>query len=384
MKKLLCIGTAGIGGQDERRIYRLTKWLRSEIEISYHFVDRSQSKIAAAKAIRRVLKSQPWDLVYQEGTGIASGANLIWAAWSRQLPYIVSSGDPIGGFFRTTKGNLIGNCFEIYEHLLYRFSAGFVGWTPYLTGVALKMGAPKAVTVEGAVAANIFYPYSRDKRRAIRQKLGIPEHHLVCGVVGSLIWVPPQSYCYGYELAEILKRIKRQDISFLVVGDGDGKARMEQAVPAELRSRIVFTGRLPESDVVDMMNAMDIGFVTLFGEMGKYRLTTKLPEYLGCGVPVAMNPTAAFYDYAANGGWALPQGHPSEDQFLDQCAIWLDHLDWQEVRQKQETALEVARQRFDYQVVAPKFRDFVHHILDGAIQRDRSAAAVVATDVKVS
>ncbi|VEP15941.1 Glycosyltransferase involved in cell wall bisynthesis [Hyella patelloides LEGE 07179] len=362
MKKVLCLGTAGKGGQDERRIYRLSKWLNADV--SYYFVDRSISKVEAAKDVWRVLKSEPWDLVYQEGTGLAGGVNLILASLLRQQPYVISSGDPIAGFFRTTKGNLVGNIFEIYEHLLYRYSAGFMGWTPYLTGVAMRMGAPKAVTVEGAVASDIFYPYSPEKRRAIRQKLGIPENHLVCGVVGSLIWVPPQSYCYGYELVEILKRVKRDDISFLIVGDGDGKTRMEEAVPKSLRSRIVFTGRLPESEVVSAMNAMDIGFVTLFGEMGNYRLTTKLPEYLGCGVPVAMNPTAGFYDYAANGGWALPEGHPSDRFFWDRSALWLDNLSWQEVKTKKEAAVEVAAKYFDYEVIAPKFRDFMHRLLD--------------------
>lgn len=364
MKKVLCIGTAGKGGQDERRIYRLTKWLQADIDISYHFIDRTLSKIESAKHIQRILKSDDWDLVYQEGTGIASGANLILASLLRKQLYVVSSGDPIAGFFRTTKGSIIGSLFEIYEHLLYRFSAGFIGWTPYLTGVAIRMGASKAVTVEGAVASDVFYPYSLDKRRAIRQKWGISEKHLVCGVVGSLIWVPPQAYCYGYELVEILQRVQRRDISFLVVGDGDGKARMEAAVPPELRDRIIFTGRLSESEVVEAMNAMDIGFVTLFGEMGKYRLTTKLPEYLGCGVPVAMNPTAAFYDYAAPGGWALPEGHPSDRDFLNSCAKWLDNLDWQEVKLKKQAALELAATYFDYKVIAPKFRDFVHRLLD--------------------
>ncbi|MEM8828049.1 MAG: glycosyltransferase [Cyanobacteria bacterium P01_G01_bin.19] len=364
MKKILCIGTAGKGGQDERRIYRLTKWLQADIDITYYFVDRTKSKLESLKDVRRVLQSQSWDLVYQEGTGIAGGINLILASMFDKQPYVVSSGDPIAGFFRTTKGNLVGSLFEIYEQLLYRFSAGFIGWTPYLTGVAMRMGAPSAVTVEGAVASDIFYPYSPEKRRAIRQKLGIPEDHLVCGVVGSLIWVPPQSYCYGYELVEILQRVKRKDISFLIVGDGDGKELMEKAVPEELRDRIVFTGRLPESEVVDAMNAMDIGFVTLFGEMGKYRLTTKLPEYLACGVPVAMNPTAAFYDYAAQGGWALPNGHPSDRKFLDRCSVWLNNLDWLEVNAKKSAAVEVATKYFDYKIIAPKFRDFIHCLID--------------------
>ena len=46
--------------------------------------------------------------------------------------------------------------FEQYEKLLYRHCTGFIGWTPYLAGMALKMGAPRAVTVEGAVDTSVF------------------------------------------------------------------------------------------------------------------------------------------------------------------------------------------------------------------------------------
>ena len=361
MKKVLCIATAGKGGQDELRMQRLASQLKAEV--TYYCVDRSVSRLASAREIWRLLNSSHWDLVYQEGTGIAGGINLILAASITKQPFVVSSGDPIAGFFRTTKGAAIGNLFEIYESLLYKNCAGFIGWTPYLTGVAMKMGARRAVTVEGAVDLNIFYPYTKERRLEIRQKYGIAPNGLVCGVIGSLIWVPTQSYCYGYELVETLKRTKRKDVSFLIVGDGDGKILLEKTVPEELRSRIVFTGRLPETEVVDVVNAMDIGFVTLFGEMGNYRLTTKLPEYLACGVPVAMSPTTAFYDYAATGGWALPEYHPSTPQFNQQCAQWLDKLTWDEVEKKKKLALKLARDRFDYDVISPKFCDFVHRLL---------------------
>jgi hypothetical protein len=361
MKKVLCIGTAGKGGQDELRMQRLTN--RLEAEIAFHHVDKSQSKLTEARKVWHLLRAEPWDLVYQEGTGIAGGINLILAALMRNQAFIVSSGDPIAGFFRTTKGPLIGLLFELYERLLHRTCAGFVGWTPYLTGVAIRQGAKQAITVEGAVDTKIFYPYFQPQRLELRQKYGLPANHLVCGVVGSLIWVPTQSYCYGYELVEILKRLERQDVSLLIVGDGDGRTRLEQAIPPALKSRAVFTGRISEAEVVETMNIMDIGFVTLFGEMGNYRLTTKLPEYLACGVPVAMNPTAGFYDYAAEAGWALPKGHPASPEFHQRCAAWIDQLTWNEVKDKTEHTLKVVDKYFDYEVVGPKFRNFVNDLL---------------------
>jgi Glycosyl transferases group 1 len=360
MKKVLCINTGGKG--DGLRMRRLTANLNAEVV--YYDLERSRSRIANGKDVWNILNSSTWDLVYQEGTGIAGGANLIRAAIGWKQQFVVSSGDPIGGFFRVTQGPLLGSVFELYEKMLYRTCSGFIGWTPYLTGAALKMGAKRAITVEGGVDLNIFYPYTPSERLEIREKYGIHPEHLVCGVVGSLKWTSRQSYCYGCEMIESLKHLNRQDVTILIVGDGDGRHRLEKAIPDRLRSRVVFTGLLPEIEVVDAMNVMDIGFVTqTLDELGNFRLTTKLPEYLACGVPVAMSPIPGFYDYAASGGWALPAYHPASTEFHFRCAAWLDQLNWKDVAEKASYAREIARSFFDYNIVSAKFSNFVNGLL---------------------
>jgi glycosyltransferase involved in cell wall biosynthesis len=362
MKKVLCINTGGKGNLHGLRMLRLSAKLNAEV--TYYDLDRSGSRLASSRAVWNLLNSSKWDLVYQEGTGIAGGVNLIRAALAWKQPFIVSSGDPIGGFFRVTQGPLLGSFFGLYEKLLYQTCSGFIGWTPYLTGAALKMGAKRAITVEGGVDLNTFYPYTPSERLKIREKYSIHPEHLVCGVVGTLKWTSRQSYCYGYELIESLKRVKRLDISILIVGDGDGRDRLEKAIPDSLRSRVVFTGRLPEIEVVDVINAMDIGFVTqTLDELGNYRLTTKLPEYLACGVPVAMSPIPGFYDYATSAGWPLPAYHPASTEFHVRCAKWLDQLSWNDVAGKASHAPEIARKYFDYNLVSAKFCNFVHGLL---------------------
>lgn len=363
MKTVLCITTAGKGSRDSVRVRRLTAHLPADIE--YFELDRSGSRVAASKAVWDRLKAQKWDLVFQEGTGIAGGLNLIRAALAWQQPFVVSSGDPVGGFFYVTKGPLVGGLFELYEKLLYRTCSGFVGWTPYLTGAALKMGAQRAVTVEGAVEPSVFSPCSMAEKRSLREKYGLPAEHIVCGVVGSLKWSDRQSYCYGLELVEALKYVKRTDVSMLIVGDGDGRDRLEASIPDHLRERVVFTGRVPEAEVVETINAMDIGFVTqTLDQLGNYRLTTKLPEYLACGVPVAMSPIPGFYDYAEPAGWALPAAHPASDQFHRQCAGWLDALSPEEIADKASHTLELVDKYFDYGLLSDKLCSFLSSFLE--------------------
>jgi glycosyltransferase involved in cell wall biosynthesis len=327
-------------------------------------VDRSRPRRESAAQIRSALVSAQWSLVILEGTGIAGGLNAIRAAREGRIRYIVSSGDPIGGFFRTVRGRAVGAAFERYERTLYRNSAGFVGWSPYLTGMALKMGAPRGVTVEGGVDLRAYSVPSVEERAAARAALGIPSDHLVLGVVGSLTWTSRQQYCYGLELVEALRQLRRQDVTMLIVGDGDGRMQLERRTPAHLRDRVVLTGRIGADEVPTFLRAFDVGFVTqTLDGLGSYRLTTKLPEYMAAGVPVAMSPVPGYFDYVADAGWALPEGHPASPSFHDRLAKWIDGLTREDVEERRAPARRAAETRFDYEQLSRRFAAFVTHVI---------------------
>lgn len=360
MKELLCIVKAA---KNEDRARRLA----SGVDMNATFCVRQPGEplLNFALRVNKVMGSNSWDLVYLEGTGIAAGANSLLYHWWKGQKYIVSSGDPIAGFFTVTRGSLVGAMFGIYERLLYRACSGFIGWTPYLVGAALNLGARRAVTIEGAVDTSIFHPYSQEKKRAAKASLGIQPDQLVCGVVGILKWVARQSYCYGLELVQALKLVRRKDITILVVGDGDGQQILENSIPESLRSQVVFTGRLQDTQLANAINAMDLGFVTqTLDELGLFRLTGKLPEYLACGVPVAMSCIPGYYDYAMDVGWALPPKHPGSKDFQAKLARWLDELTFDEVQTKATGARSLALQRFDYTCARNKFRVFVESVIE--------------------
>jgi len=150
----------------------------------------------------------------------------------------------------------------------------------------------------------------------------------------------------------------------LIVGDGDGRKILESRVPSSLKDRIVFTGRVPEEEVVDTLNAMDIGFITqTLDDLGCYRLTTKLPEYLATGLPVAMSPIPGYYDYALDAGWPLPPNHPSSPEFHRKIASWLDTLARDEIQTRAKKAPEHAAKHFSYDVVRPRFEAFLRDLL---------------------
>ena len=113
-----------------------------------------------------------------------------------------------------------------------------------------------------------------------------------------------------------------------------------------------------------MISAMDIGFVTqTLDALGSYRLTTKLPEYLACGTPVAMSPVPGFYDYAKEAGWPLPPLHPADPTFHAETAAWIDGLPPAEVADRAAMARSLAIRHFDYEKIGSKFSAFIEEIL---------------------
>lgn len=362
-KRILCLVSAGQGGQDEARARLLSGAVARDTgaHISFEFADKGMGRRATAARIAARLKER-FDLVYLEGTGIAAGWPLLQAG-RRGQKYLVSSGDPISGFVKTTSGPLPGRIFAGYERLLMCHCTGFVGWTPYLAGRALELGAPRAITVEGGVDQAVFHPPSREEKQAARQRFGIAPDHLTCIVVGGLKWSPRQSYVYGLELIEALRYLQRTDVSMLIVGDGTGRAVLEERRGAAFQKQVTFTGRLPPSEVAIALWAADIGFVTqTLDGLGNYRLTTKLPEYLASGLGVAMSPIPGFYDYVFDAGWALPALHPASPEFHRGCARLLDGLTRDEIAQKSVHATRIARQRFNSEDLANRFSRFVQDI----------------------
>ena len=362
--RILAINAGGVGDLHGRRVRYLTSHLQADVHLFE--VDRSHSRWANAHRLWRVLKDDgPWDLAYLESSGIAGGVPLIYAAWSWGQRYIVSTGDPVSGYFRTVNGRLMGNVFAVYERQLYRNCAAFVGWTPYLTGRALALGAPRAMTAEGGVDLSRFRMPTPEDRAAARLRLDLPEEALVFGMIGRLTWSRRQQYCYGLELVEMIKLVERDDLFVLIVGDGEGRAELDRRLPEKLKDRVVFTGRVPADDIPKTVFAMDVGFVTqTLDGLGSYRLTTKLPEYLAAGVPVAMSPIPGYYDYVgAAAGWALSPRHPASSEFHRCCADWADALTRNDVERRREPARKLAEKHFDYNAIAERFAQFVGDLL---------------------
>jgi hypothetical protein len=328
--QVLGVATQGAGGDDENRL----RGLLGELPAALFPFDQGNKRRSFLRLLGRILRDRP-GLVVMEGTGVGGGLALLLGRLLAGVPYMVSSGDAVGPFVAGQFPPL-GPVFGLYERLLYRFSAGFIGWTPYLVGRALSFGAPRAMTAAGWTPFPAGAETLALSRARVRAALGIPAEALVFGIVGSLAWTRRVGYCYGLELVEALRRTERPDVRVLIVGDGSGRQRLERAAGRHLGRKVLLTGRVPRDRVPDYLAALDVASLPQsVDRVGSFRYTTKLSEYLAAGLPVVTGQLPMAYDLGDKWLWRLPGRVPWDRTYVRALADLMAQLDPAELNDKQ-------------------------------------------------
>jgi glycosyltransferase involved in cell wall biosynthesis len=324
--------TKGSGSNDAIRIDTLLSGFEDRKEIPFS----KKLKVAGLFGVMKKLASEKPDLVVVEGTGIAGGLACLYGRLLCGVPYVISSGDAVGPFMRAHH-KIAGLPFELYERLLCRLSAGFIGWTPYLCGRAMTFGSPRAVTAAGwplgGDASSVNIPETRQKMRA---KLGISQEDIVVGIVGALEWNAKKQYCYGWDLVECARRVKREDVKFVIIGGGSGLERLRTMAGDLLGKQVLLPGPVPLEEVVPAMCAFDVASLPQSMDgVGMFRYTTKIAEYLAVRLPVITNQVPMAYDLGADWMWRLPGAAPWDEVFLDALAKLVEGLRMAEVSEIQ-------------------------------------------------
>lgn len=323
--RVLCFATQGAGHGEETRIVALLAELAPEI---YAF-DRDAKASNVLRILRRVARRRP-DVIVMEGTGVAGGGAVMLARLLFAVPFVVSSGDAVGPYLARRRRALALPGW-LFETLLYRLSAGSIGWTPYLAGRALTLGSRRTMTA----AHFALHPEIRIGRAEVRRRLGVPDGVLVAGLVGSLNWNERHGYCYGGELVAAMRRVRRGDVAVVVIGGGTGLERLRALAGDDLGHRIFLPGPVAPESVISYLAAMDIGSLPQsVDQAGAFRYTTKLPEYLAARLPVVTGQIPAAYDLMADWCWRLPGDAPWDERYLAALVRLLETVDPDDVARR--------------------------------------------------
>jgi glycosyltransferase involved in cell wall biosynthesis len=217
-------------------------------------------------------------------------------------------------------------------------------------------GFPVAQIPDG-VETNLFFPRAVDDLRR-RYHLG---GRLVVGVLGTLNWSEQRQTCYGCELIEVIRLLRDEPVSGVIIGTGSGLPVLRaHCREYGVEDRVTFLGHLPYERLPHYLNLFDVGLSTQSNDLiGRVRTTGKLPLYLASGLYVLASdvgeaslvlPAEMRVPYEGFFDPTYPHKLAERVRRLLQNRGQLD-------RQAEQT--RIARECFDYDVLSGRLADLI-------------------------
>ena len=199
------------------------------------------------------------------------------------------------------------------ERLLYNHSDKVVALTEGIRKDICARGWPetKIVSIPCGVDAGFLYPDAEGGRH-IRERYGWTDKKIVLyfGALGEANNIPV--------ILRAARQLKnRDDILFVLIGDGMMKESIERTRAEQNLDNVVIMPPVPKSEARFYINAADICLVTLLDIplFGMSAIPTKLVDYMACGRPILYGAKGETEQILASSGsgWVFS---PDNDRLL--------------------------------------------------------------------
>ncbi len=237
--------------------------------------------IWALRRIKGAAERQSYDFIYERHFFFSYASGIV--ARKTGIPLIVEVNE-LAGIERVRRNHLTGLARRC-ERSLFRNATVVSVVSTFLKDTIMKnypdVDPAKIIVVPNGVTADIF---GREyKGRSLRKKYRI-EDKVVFGFAGFFLHVSSWHALEWFLSAFIDAVRERPEAVLFLVGDGPGRGTLEEiARRAGFSDRLVITGIIPNREIGDYIDAMDIGTIPHTNE---YRSPIKLFEYMGFGKPV--------------------------------------------------------------------------------------------------
>jgi len=351
---------SGPGGAMAIRAGAFAGRLADDFDID--IVCRDDNKILAiARFIRHLWRRRPsvcyvFDMAF---SGVIAAAIYRLVAG---CPMMVDTGDAIYELSRSTgKRSAVGLALT---WLLERGALSLSDRVIVRSNLHQELLQAKGISadvVPDGVDTEQFRPSSDD---GLRQKYQL-EGCTVVGLLGTLVWSHRWKMCYGWELIEVISLLKDRPVKGLIIGDGNGVARLKARCEAlGISDRVVFLGRVPYDELPRLVNLIDICLSTQTNDVpGQVRTTGKLPIYLACGRFVLASKVGEAARILPP-EMLLPFEGTKDLEYPRRLAERIEGLlERPETMRQSAVSTRIARERFEYRVLASKLRQSIEDVL---------------------
>ncbi|MBA4370542.1 MAG: glycosyltransferase WbuB [Coriobacteriaceae bacterium] len=255
------------------------------------------------------------DVVLATSTPLTVGVPGLIAAWVHGAPFVFEVRDlwpeaaiQMGALKR---GGPLATLAKALERFLYRRAAAVIALSPGMVAGVIAEGTDPARVhmVPNCSDIDLFHPGPRDAKLVRRFHLA---HKFVVAYAGAI--GPSNGLEHQVpQAAKLLQGRGRDDIVFLIAGDGKSLPLLREAKERDSLDNLVLAGSMPKAEVPALTRTADV-LMTLFADVPI--LATNSPnkffDALASGVPVIVNQPGWTKDLVEenDAGVAVPAADP--------------------------------------------------------------------------
>jgi glycosyltransferase involved in cell wall biosynthesis len=285
---------------------------------------------------------------------------------------IVETGDAISELARSagSRGALGLWLTQIVEQSSYRVADRVVVRGSFHKDLLAKEGIDATVIQDGVdpekfTALDVGF---------LRKEYGL-DGVLTVGLVGSSIWSEKLQMCYGWELVETLRLLKDKPVKGVMIGQGTGIPHLKGLCREyEIEDKLVFLGYVPFEELPRHLGLIDICLSTQTNDVvGQVRTTGKLPLYLAANRYILASDVGEA-SRVLNSEMLVRYDGVKDDSYPQRLRESIQHiLDHREKLDTAQTGIGLARQYFDYRILADRMKALIEEATKPIAESKRSA-----------
>ena len=328
-----------------------------ELELPYEnrdsFMRRGLTFLRFAMRSTWLALSLPCDVVFATSTPLTAAIPGIAARGLRRRPFIFEVRDlwpELPKAMGVITNPVVLSLMSWLEWSAYHSATSLIGLSPGIVdGIRRRAQSGKRVAlVPNGSDLDMFAGRNNDSPAA---RAG---SNLACIFMGA------HGIANGLEAvldaAGVLKARRRDDIEFLLIGDGGRKPALKERAASEKLDNVHFLDPVPKNQLRRVLQAADVGLMILADVPAFYYGTSpnKFFDYIAAGLPVVNNYPGWLADMIRVEGAGIAVAPDDPNAFADALEFLADHPD-DRLRMGQR-ARQLAERDFDRDSLA---RDFV-------------------------
>ena len=304
------------------------------------------------------------DLVYCVDLAAVPIAVSLLAGSKRLL--VVDTGDYPSAFLRQVGAGVVRvAAARAMEKLAYRRAAALVVRGHHHAAVLRGEGVKRVEVIVDAVDLDLVKPCSDAQLRA---EMGLTDV-LTVGIAGYFTWYERLGGGLGWELVQLLARVRDLPVHGILIGDGPGIPHL-QALAAQLGvgDRLHLLGRVPYDEYARHVGLVDVCLLTQTNDPSSWiRTTGKLPSYMAAGRYMLASAVGTAVDILPD-GMLIPYDGRWDTTYPDKLAVRIREINEQPDRLDDGLALRSKAASFAYPKVAADAARLVLDILESSTQ----------------